>query len=596
MAQTETKNVINTIPIKNLLSKSSVNNTDILVIEDDTTTYHIKAADLTAFIRETVKDTFLQLTEKGTADGVAPLNDNTKLPPDYLSFGKTAETVYDGADGKCLEDMLAAHKSDYSNPHHTTPVQLGLGSVENKSSKTIRSEITAENVITALGYKPESDGAYENAITYMDSKIAELIDGAPETLDTLKEIAEELSSSKEIIDTLNTLLAKKAEQKELDSHTGNGTIHVTVSDKEHLHTSFSHAQSIHARTDATKVERSASNGSILINGTETGIYEHPLSTAAPGTYRQVTVDEHGHIIGGSNTILPITLGGTGASTAAAALSNLGLTASSSELNTLDGLTATTAELNYIHGAKSSLQQQLDSKAAKNHGIHLPEINSASAKKFAASNGTACEWHSLSKDDITNALGYIPGTGSNVITAVKGNAETEYQTGNVNLTPAKLGLGNVDNTHDSEKSVLSAGKLTTARKIGNASFNGTANISLAQMGALGSSSADYIKALSISGQTITYTKGDGTTGALQTQNTWRGIQNNLTSTSTTDSLSAAQGAALNQKITALNILYIGTGTPAASSTYLIWIDTSDNTLKFRTSKSSATWIPLSSVWS
>lgn len=56
---------------------------------------------------------------------------------------------------------------------------------------------------------------------------------------------------------------------------------------------------------------------------------------------------------------------------------------------------------------------------------------------------------------------------------------------------------------------------------------------------------YIKALSVSGTTITYTKGDGTTGTITTQdtNTWRGIQNNLTSDSTTDSLSAAQGKVL-----------------------------------------------------
>ena len=56
---------------------------------------------------------------------------------------------------------------------------------------------------------------------------------------------------------------------------------------------------------------------------------------------------------------------------------------------------------------------------------------------------------------------------------------------------------------------------------------------------------YIKALSVSGKTITYTKGNGTTGTITTQdtNTWRGIQNNLTSDSTTDSLSAAQGKVL-----------------------------------------------------
>ena len=54
---------------------------------------------------------------------------------------------------------------------------------------------------------------------------------------------------------------------------------------------------------------------------------------------------------------------------------------------------------------------------------------------------------------------------------------------------------------------------------------------------------YLSALNVSGKTITYTKGDGTTGTITTQDTWRGIQNNLTSTSTTDSLSAAQGKIL-----------------------------------------------------
>ena len=59
---------------------------------------------------------------------------------------------------------------------------------------------------------------------------------------------------------------------------------------------------------------------------------------------------------------------------------------------------------------------------------------------------------------------------------------------------------------------------------------------------------YIKGLSVNGKTITYTKGDGTTGTITTQdtNTWRGIQNNLTSTVTDQSLSAAQGKILNEK--------------------------------------------------
>lgn len=40
------------------------------------------------------------------------------------------------------------------NPHHVTKADVGLGSVENKSSATIRGELTSANVTTALGYTP----------------------------------------------------------------------------------------------------------------------------------------------------------------------------------------------------------------------------------------------------------------------------------------------------------------------------------------------------------------------------------------------------------------------------------------------------------
>lgn len=40
------------------------------------------------------------------------------------------------------------------NPHHVTKTDVGLGNVENKSSATIRGELTSANVTTALGYTP----------------------------------------------------------------------------------------------------------------------------------------------------------------------------------------------------------------------------------------------------------------------------------------------------------------------------------------------------------------------------------------------------------------------------------------------------------
>lgn len=45
------------------------------------------------------------------------------------------------------------------------------------------------------------------------------------------------------------------------------------------------------------------------------------------------------------------------------LSDLGVTATASELNTLDGITATTTELNYTDGVTSALQTQIDAKAS-----------------------------------------------------------------------------------------------------------------------------------------------------------------------------------------------------------------------------------------
>ena len=52
-------------------------------------------------------------------------------------------------------------------------------------------------------------------------------------------------------------------------------------------------------------------------------YTHPNSGVTAGTYRSVTVNAQGHVTGGSNPTLAIANGGSGATTASAALSNLG---------------------------------------------------------------------------------------------------------------------------------------------------------------------------------------------------------------------------------------------------------------------------------
>lgn len=60
-------------------------------------------------------------------------------------------------------------------------------------------------------------------------------------------------------------------------------------------TGATHAASTHARTDATKVEDSTTNGNIKINGTETNVYTHPTYTSMAAGLYKVTVDKTGHV-------------------------------------------------------------------------------------------------------------------------------------------------------------------------------------------------------------------------------------------------------------------------------------------------------------
>ncbi len=76
------------------------------------------------------------------------------------------------------------------------------------------------------------DHAYSNANQFTLQKIAALVNGAPETLDTLKEVAEAISENESVVAALDAAVGKKANQSEVDTHTGNTTVHVTKSERD----------------------------------------------------------------------------------------------------------------------------------------------------------------------------------------------------------------------------------------------------------------------------------------------------------------------------------------------------------------------------
>lgn len=89
-----------------------------------------------------------------------------------------------------------------------------------------------------------------------------------------------------------------------------------------------------------------------------------------------------------------------------------------------------------------------------------------------------------------------------------------------ISKGTVGLGNVDNTADSAKSVkyaTSAGSASTAASATKASTADSAT-KATQDSAGQQINTTYIKGLSVSGRTVTYTRGDGTTGTITTQDT------------------------------------------------------------------------------
>lgn len=68
-------------------------------------------------------------------------------------------------------------------------------------------------------------------------------------------------------------------------------------------------------------------------------------------------------------------------------------------------------------------------------------------------GTTAENVQDALDEVVSQLDGI--TGGGVVTGVKGDAESTYRKGNVNITKANVGLGNVDNTSDANKPISTA---------------------------------------------------------------------------------------------------------------------------------------------
>lgn len=122
-----------------------------------------------------------------------------------LVLGEEHDEAFYGDMGKAAYDHAMVANG---NPHGTTYADVGA------DKEGLASE------------------CYQNAVAYTDKAIADLINGAPGTLDTLKEIADAMAENEDVVAALDSAIGTKANQSQLDTHEANETIHIEASERE----------------------------------------------------------------------------------------------------------------------------------------------------------------------------------------------------------------------------------------------------------------------------------------------------------------------------------------------------------------------------
>ena len=373
---------------------------------------------------------------------VHDMNANTEIIDERM---KSNQTKVDA-----VTTSNSSHIASKSNPHGVTKEQIGLGNVPNVAtnnqtptytvSANLSNLASGEVLSTAFG---KLSKAVSDLISHIGNKSnPHAVTKAQIGLDSVPNVStNDQTPTYSDTTTLATLTSGEklnvALQKTklaittLINHIGNNVMHITSAERS----------SWNAKADGTL-----------------------LHSRIPQYYNVKTQAELDSVMNGHSTNLAINT-----------YYNFTLSVATSNLSILGGTY-------YVEGMKTSAEYEWQRMTKYPNGADLPPLLMMGRSKFA---GTWTSWVNIATQSETSALqtalgtkvdkvsgkalstndyttaektklsGIAAGAQVNSITGVKGNAETEYRTGQVNITPANIGLGNVNNTADSAKSVAYA---------------------------------------------------------------------------------------------------------------------------------------------
>lgn len=216
--------------------------------------------------------------------------------------------------------------------------------------------------------------------------------------------------------------------------------------------------------------------------------------------------------------------------------------------------------------------------------HIPANGTTNNGKYLKATGTAgsYQWGNITKNDVINALGYTPGTSSAeplTYSLSKLGSEIILTSSNGDTTSATDSDTTYSNMKGATTSATGTSGLVPAPSTGAANRylrsdgtwavppdNNTTYSNFVKSGS--GAKSGLVPAPSTTAGTTKYLREDGT---WQTpSNTWRGIQDNLTSTSATESLSAKQGKNLKTSVDNKIIKNSSSTAPTTQDNGGIWL--------------------------
>lgn len=173
----------------------------------------------TAYLAETIYGLFVKkVFGKGLSENDYSDEEKTKLAG-----------IAEGANKTVTDPALSATSA---NPVQNKAVKAEADRLQEEidqkvqSSRTINGHALAADInLTAADVGADAGGsaatALQSAKAYADKKIVDLVGGAPETLDTLKEVADALEANEDVVEALDAAIGTKASAEALQAHVNN---------------------------------------------------------------------------------------------------------------------------------------------------------------------------------------------------------------------------------------------------------------------------------------------------------------------------------------------------------------------------------------